>query len=215
MIKQIIIIGSGGHAQVVASEIIKSKKYELLGFVDKNNKKKIILKYKNINFRIIGTLKEINKFDFSKIGFVCAIGDISLRYKIISDLNKKYSKLKWKNVISDYSNVDGSTILGKGNMIISGATINVNCKIGNHNIINTNCSIDHNAKIGNFINISPGVNVAGSVKIKDKSFIGMNSSIKERIIVERNVVVGANSFVNINCKQNSTYFGIPLKKINE
>ena len=41
MIKQIIIIGSGGHAQVVASEIIKSEKYKLLGFIDKNFVKKI------------------------------------------------------------------------------------------------------------------------------------------------------------------------------
>ena len=191
MIKQIIIIGSGGHAQVVASEIIKSKKYELLGFIDKNLKNKIILKYKNINYKIIGTLKEINKLDISKIGFVYAIGDIGLRYRIISDLNKKYSKLKWINVISNYANVDENTILGQGNMIITGATINVNCKIGNHNIINTNSSIDHNSKIGNFINISPGVNVAGSAEIKDKSFIGMNSSIKEKVIVGKNVVVGA------------------------
>ena len=50
------------------------------------------------------------------------------------------------NVVSNYANVDENTILGH-NMIITGATINVNCKIGNHNIINTNSSIDHNSKM--------------------------------------------------------------------
>lgn len=215
MITQIIIIGSGGHAQVVASEIIKSKKYELLGFIDKKVKRKKILKYKNINYSIIGQLNHLNKFNIKRVGFVCAIGNINLRYKIISDLNKKNSKLKWPNIISIHSNIDESTILGKGNMIIAGATVNVNCNIGNHNIINTNCTIDHNSKIGNFVNISPGSNIAGAVEIKDRSFIGMNSSIKEKIIIEKNVVVGANSFVNINCKQNKKYFGIPSKKIND
>ena len=100
-------------------------------------------------------------------------------------------------------------------MIITGATINVNCKIGNHNIINTNSSIDHNSKIGNFINISPGVNVAGSAEIKDKSFIGMNSSIKEKVICWKEMLFDRTEFIysNINCKQNSKYFGLPLRKL--
>ena len=215
MINQIIILGSGGHAQVIASEIIKSKKYELLGFIDNNLKKKVILSYKKKKYKIIASFSEIKKFKNNKIGFVCAIGDINERHKIVSNLNKKYSKLNWLNVISDDSNIDESVNIGEGNMIISGATVNVNSLIGNHNIINTNSSVDHNCKIGSYINISPGVNIAGSVEIKDKSFIGMNSSIKEKIIVEKNVIIGANSYVNIKCQQNNKYYGLPLRKVND
>ena len=42
--KKIIIIGSGFHAKVVADEIIKTKKYKILGFLDQSKKKgKIII----------------------------------------------------------------------------------------------------------------------------------------------------------------------------
>jgi sugar O-acyltransferase (sialic acid O-acetyltransferase NeuD family) len=215
MVTQVVIIGTGGHARVVASEIIKSKKYNLLGFIDDNNNKNFFLDYRKKKFRYIGCLKKIRKLQNNKIGFICAIGDLNLRYKIVSNIIKNYPELNWINVISKHSIVDETLIIGKGNIIIAGSTINLNSKIGNHTIVNTNCSIDHDCIIGNFVNISPGVNIAGSVEIYDKCFIGMNSSIKEKIIIRKNVIIGANSFVNINCKENKKYFGIPIKKIND
>ena len=46
--KEILIFGSGGHAKVIYSEIIKNKKLKFLGFVDEKKKnlklsKKIII----------------------------------------------------------------------------------------------------------------------------------------------------------------------------
>ena len=54
----------------------------------------------------------------------------------------------------------------------------------------------------------------GLVKIGYMSFIGIGSSINHNIKIEENVVIGGNSFVNKNCKKNSTYVGSPAKKIS-
>ena len=45
--KKILIFGSGGHAKVIYSEIIKNKNIKFLGFVDETKKKgDIIIKGK-------------------------------------------------------------------------------------------------------------------------------------------------------------------------
>ena len=49
-------------------------------------------------------------------------------------------------------------------------------------------------------------------RINDEVFIGMGTSIKQNTIINSNTIIGAQSYVNKNCKKNSTYYGIPIKK---
>ena len=49
-------------------------------------------------------------------------------------------------------------------------------------------------------------------KIDNDCFLGIGASIKEKIHIKSNVVIGANSFVNKNCLKSSKYLGIPAKK---
>ena len=41
--------------------------------------------------------------------------------------------------------------------------------------------------------------------------IGIGASIKEDLKIEENVIIGANSFVNKDCKKNQKYLGSPAK----
>ena len=41
--------------------------------------------------------------------------------------------------------------------------------------------------------------------------MGAGSIIKEKIIIEKNVVIGASSYVNKNCQRSKLYLGLPAK----
>lgn len=203
--KKLIIIGAGGHSRVVVQEILKNNQFQIIGFVDdkiKNNK----------DYNIIGNLAFfIKKFKNKKINLFCAIGDIKSRLKIIKKIEKNKIKVKWAKIISKDAKVFQNVKIGDGTLVVTGSIININSTIGKHSIINTNASIDHDCRICDFVNISPGVSIAGYTTINNNSFIGIGASIKERIIIENNVTIGANSFVNKNCKKEKTYFGSPIK----
>ncbi len=206
------IIGKGDHAKVIFSEVVRIKEFSFKGFINKISLNDKIFKLdKNLKYRNIGKISDIKKF-ISNNYFVVAIGKNNLRKKIVLSLEKKYKKIKWAKVISTKSNIDKTVIIGDGTMIISGTTINIGSKIGRHSIINTSCSIDHDNLIKNYVNCSPGVVSAGNVTINDKVFIGMGTSIKQNTIIDSNTTIGAQSYVNKNCKKNSTYYGIPIKK---
>jgi sugar O-acyltransferase (sialic acid O-acetyltransferase NeuD family) len=203
----LLIFGDGSHSNVVVDEINKLKKYTVLGKVSIKNK----IKYKNKIFNIKDFYE---KFKKKKIKGIVAIGDNKIRRKVVHEVEKKIPNFKWETLISKDSIISDKAKIGEGSMIISGTVININTNIGKHCLINTRSTIDHDNTWEDFTSSGPGVSSAGNVKIKKNSHIGIGSTIKEKVIIGENTLVGGHSFVNKNCKKNSIYYGVPAQKKN-
>ena len=59
------------------------------------------------------------------------------------------------------------------------AGINFEAEVGNNNIINTSAIIEHGSKIGNNCHILTRVVINGDAVVKDNTFIGSGSVIRE------------------------------------
>ena len=209
--KKIIIIGLGSHAKVVADEINRSKKYKILGFVDAYKKISYMKPfYKNL--KVLGGLDFLKKKTKSET--IMTIGSNHKRISILNKLSRNKQIIKWAKIISKNAIISESVKIGEGSVIISGSIINTDTKIGCHCLINTGSIIEHDNFLGDFSSTGPGVQTGGNVQIGNESFIGMGSSIRHNIKIGKNVVIGANSFVNKDCQKNSTYFGLPAKRIS-
>lgn len=209
MFKKIIIFGAGNQAKIIANEILKKNKNKVIYFVDKklNQNKKKIMGIEVISLE--EAKKKQKKFNFGIIG----VGDLILRKKIYTNCKKTFPKLKWLTFISGGAKVDPSVQIGEGSFIMRESIINLNAKIGKHCLINTSALIEHDCKLGNFVNCGPRATLLGNVKVGDRTQLGSNCTIIENSKIEKDVVIGASSFVNKDCQNNSLYFGIPAKKI--
>ena len=210
--KKIVIFGSGCHAKVVFSEIIKLKKYKFIGFVDNfAPKKKIILKYKNKNYLNLGNIKQLK--NLKKVYGIIGVGSSTLRNKIYEEINVVYKDFKFESIISKDSIIDPSVKIGNGSIIISNSVINRDSIIGNHCLINTSTSIDHDNYFDDFSGTGPGVVTGGKVSVGKLSYIGIGSTIKNMVKIGKNTFIGGSSFVNKNCKNDSFIFRYTSKKI--
>ena len=216
MKKNIVIFGSGAHSKVIFSEIIKIKKYNFLGFVDDfSRKEKKIITYKKKTFFNLGKIKDVIK-NYGSKGKLCGIigvGFNHIRKKIVNEVFKLDKTFKWEKIISKNCIINGNTVIGEGSLIMSGVIINTQTKIGNHCIINTSSSIDHDNNFRDFSSCGPNVTTGGNVTINTLSYIGISSTIKHKIKILSNTIIGAKSYINKNCKSNNVYFGTPAKKI--
>ncbi len=209
----IVIFGSGDHAKIVFSEIIKLKKYKILGFVDNFKKKGIpVIKYFNKNYYTIGHIKNVVREKNNFRGII-ASGLNYRREKIYNDIVKLDKKFKFEKIISKNTIIDSSVHVGDGTLIVSGTVINYGTKIGNHCIINSSCSIDHDNNLDDFSSVGPGVITGGNVKLGKNSFIGIGSVVIHNVKINDETVIGAKSLVNKDCKKNSLYYGSPIKRI--
>ncbi len=204
MPKDVVIIGAGGHAKVIADIITKTND-NVIGFLDDNlslQEKKIYLDKK-----VIGTTKDIDKY--KEYYFVIGIGNNNIRENIANNHD-----LKWYKAIHPSAIIANEASIEEGSVIMAGSIINTGTKIRKHCIINTKSSLDHDNIIENYVHISPGATLAGTVHIKEKTWICAGATIINNITIAKNNIIGAGSVVikDIN-KEDSIYVGVPARKI--
>lgn len=207
--KNIVIFGSGGHAKVIFSEILKHKnKYNFLGFVDSSKRKgQSVIKINKKSYKVVSIKYIKTKNLYGVIG----IGDNYLRHKVYKKIIKQLANLKWETIISKDSIISPNIEIGSGSVILGNSFIGTGSRIKEHCIINSSNSIDHDNFFENFSSTGPGVITGGNVKVDNYSHLGIGCVVKNNISIKENVICGGKSYININCKKNSIYIGTPCK----
>tara|TARA_B100001248_G_C27396142_1_gene465685 strand:+ start:2534 stop:3109 length:576 start_codon:yes stop_codon:yes gene_type:complete len=187
---KIIIIGSGGHAKVCLETILSTKKYKIIGFIDKKIKKKIL------DYKIIGNDEDLASLR-KKAKFAClGIGQIKnflIREKKFNQLKKL--KFILPKIISSHAIVSKFSKIGEGTIVMHGAIIHPGAKIGKNCIINTNSIIEHDVEVKDNCHISTKAIINGNSTIEKNSFIGSGSVIVNNISVKKNSFIKAGSII--------------------
>lgn len=198
MQNDVIILGAGGHAKVIADIVLKSGGH-LAGFLDDNKTGEIL------GFPILGKLDCIQEFK-STCSFVIGIGDNAVR-KLIAE---KYD-LCWYTAIHPTAVIGSKVAVGAGTVIMAGAIINPSTKIGDHCIVNTGAVIEHDNKISDYVHISPNATLCGTVTIGEMTHVGTGATIINNLSVTHDSIVGAGAVVVNDIKKPGTYVGIPAR----
>ena len=200
--ENVIIIGAGGHAKVVADIVLRSGDH-IVGFLDGINPEGSFLGYPKL-----GSEQEYQ--NFPDCSFIIAIGNASVRERIASSM----SNAAWYTAIHPgavISNID--TRIGEGTVIMADAIINPGAHIGRHCIINSGSIVEHDNRIGDYAHISVGAKVAGTVHIGDKTWVGAGVTVSNGIHVCGGCMLGAGAVVVKDITETGTYVGVPARKI--
>ncbi len=205
--KDLIILGSGGHARSVVSVANSMQNWNILAIVDfnYNGSNEYITDIPVENFDQI--IKKINP---SKTDVFIAIGNIMERFNTYKKIEKY--KFSYPNLIHPLAFLDPTSEIGKGNYIGQFSNLGAYSKIGDFNIVNTYSNIEHEVSIGNFNQLSPSAIICGRSTLKCKTFMGANSVIIDKLKIAENTIIGAGAVVIKDIElPNNTYIGIPAK----
>lgn len=140
MAKTMLILGAGGHGQVVA-EIAGACGYTC-SFLDDNSA------------AAIGKIQQIEQFVSAFDLFFVAIGNNDIRRKITAKLEALQCPIP--AVVHPTAYVSPSATVGAGTVIAPGAVVNTHSRIGKGCIISVGALIDHDALIEDFVHINAG-----------------------------------------------------------
>jgi sugar O-acyltransferase (sialic acid O-acetyltransferase NeuD family) len=216
MNKDIVIIGSGGHAKEIALLIeginANNKTWNILGYIEKarSDVGKI-----NGRYEVIDDESFFNKCK-GKINVAIAVGSPMTVKTIQSRLKQRYSDvLLFPNLI--HPSVKDSirdVRLGHGNLFCAGNIFTTDILIGSFNCINRSCNISHDTIIKDYCVINPGVNISGGVAIESTCLIGTGATILQYLTIGEKATVGAGAVVTKNVEKGKTVVGIPAKPID-
>ena len=206
--KNIIIIGAGGHASVIIDIIESMKnaghKVKIQGLLDD---RKDITEF--MGYKILDKINNALLYNYNDTEFVIAIGNNRIRKEIA----KKFNGLKYFTAIHPTALIGSNVNLKSGTVVMPRAIINANTYIGSHVIINSGSIVEHDNVIDNFAHISPGTTLCGGVSVGESTHIGANSTVIPCKKIGSNSVIGAGSVVVNDIISNVVAVGIPAKII--
>jgi sugar O-acyltransferase (sialic acid O-acetyltransferase NeuD family) len=200
--KNLILIGGGGHCKSVIDVIEKEGKYSIIGILDV----KELIGTNVSGYKVIGTDDDIEIMLNRGCEFLITVGQIkspSIRIKIYQKLKVLNATLA--NVYSPTAQVSEYSKIGFGSVIMHQAIVNAGTYIGSNCIINTKALIEHDCKLGDNCHISTGAIINGDCIIHNECFIGSNSVISNGINVAAGSIIGAGSVIINNITEEKSY----------
>ena len=210
--KDLIIFGASGFGREVAWAVERINKVEptwnLLGFMDDNND----IQQSEINgYRVLGKTADVGKYPDAY--FVCAVGASRVREKIVGNMKKVNSAIKFGTVVDPSVEMSELVTIGEGTIICAHTIITVNIEIGSHVIINLDCTVGHDAIIQDFVTMYPSVNVSGITNIGHAVELGTGMQIIQGKSVGNYSIVGAGAVVIKDIPERCTAVGNPARVI--
>jgi len=203
--KNVIIIGSGGHGAEIDEYIIYSQKkceensIKVIGFLDDNP-----ANFKRYKFSVplLGGVKDhIVRQDCH---YIMGIGNLKYRRLFIEKFSNEGAD--FITFIHCNAYVSESASIGRGVVIAPNANVGPNVKIGDFTFLNSRCSIGHDTVIGKYNFISPNVCFSGFTKIGDDNLFGINSATIPGIKVGSRNKIAAGMVLDKNIEDDSVVF---------
>lgn len=189
--KEIILVGFGGHAKSVIDSIEKTKRYKIVGYTDIKQGNE----YKGYQY--------LGNDDVLQLYFDKGVGHafISVGYMGKGDLRcKLYEKVKGigytlPSIIDVSAQLAEDVKIGEGCFVGKRAVINANASIGKMCIINTGAIIEHDCVVDEFSHISVGSILCGNVQVGRAAFVGANATVIQGRIIGDECIVGAGAVI--------------------
>lgn len=206
--KNLILIGGGGHCKSVIDVIESENNFQIVGILDTaDNVGQTVSGYK-----IIGTDSMLRELNTTENFFLITLGQIKsadLRIKLFDQL--KLMKAKLATVYSPNAYISKTSSVGEGTVIMHHSLVNSYAKIGANCIINTKALIEHDAEIKNHCHISTAAAVNGGCKVNQGTFLGSNSVIVQGVEIGERCLIGAGTVITKNVVSNQKIVGNPGK----
>jgi sugar O-acyltransferase (sialic acid O-acetyltransferase NeuD family) len=203
---RIIVIGAGGHGQVVADVLQRMRdagaESIVAGYLDDDP---ALMGSALLGVPVLGPVRDLSSVSHDAV--IVAVGRNQTRMRLAEDLKRSGERFAVARHPSAVIAPD--VVIGPGSMICAGVIVNPGTTIGAHAILNTGSTIDHHNGIGDYAHIGPGAHLGGNVRIGMGTLIGIGSTVLPQRQVGEWSVIGAGSVVIKDVPSGVTAIGAP------
>jgi sugar O-acyltransferase (sialic acid O-acetyltransferase NeuD family) len=208
---RVLILGAGGHAQVVADILLRMQdeaaKFTPTGYLDDDPALK---GQRLLGLPVLGRLTRL--FEIPHEAVLVAIGDNATRQSIFDQLLIQGER----SIIARHPSavIAPDVRIGPGTMICAGVVVNPGSTIGANVILNTGCTVGHHNHIGDHAHIAPGVHLGGGdVHIGEGTLVGIGATVMPQRQVGAWSIVSAGAVVHSDVKDGIVVAGVPARAI--
>ncbi|HEU5099339.1 MAG TPA: acetyltransferase [Roseiflexaceae bacterium] len=206
--QQVLILGAGGHAQVVADILLRARdagaQIEPIGYLDDNPE---LRGQARLGLPILGCVADVSRLAHDAL--IVGIGDNHARrclFERFEQHGERFAVARHPAAI-----IAPDVPIGRGATICAGAVINPGGVIGANTILNTGCTVDHHTRVDDHAHVAPGAHLGGDTSIGEGALIGIGATVMPQRHVGGWSVVGAGALVHANVPDRVVVVGVPAR----
>ncbi|MCH2137814.1 MAG: acetyltransferase [Phycisphaerales bacterium] len=205
---RLLILGAGGHAQVVADAALSAGPWTTVDALDDDAG----AEHGCIN-SIVGTLADVSSMGSTYDGIALGFGDSVLRRKAIEAVMA--AGMQAATIIHPTAIVARHTTIGPGTVVLAGAVVNTGTTVGPACVLNTRSSVDHHCSINALAHVAPGATLGGRVSVGEAAWIGMGAVIRDGTAICAQATIGAGAVVVNDVDTPGTWIGVPATLLRQ
>lgn len=209
MLKQILLLGGGGHACVVLDTMLTCGR-SITGILDPAINRSTVL----FGVSVLGGDEKLNEVESDQVLLVNGVGanpGIHIRRKIFESWSAR--GFRFENVCHPSAVIGRNCDFGEGIQLMALAVVQPNVRVGQNGVVNTRASVDHGCQIGNHVFISPGAILCADISVGDCVFVGAGAVVLPGLKIGTNAILGAGAVVTRTVEEGCVVAGNPAVKI--
>lgn len=201
---RVLLIGAGGHAQVIADALRLAPEVQLVGCLDQHVEARGATL---LGAPVYGAGTTRSEIPHDAV--IVAIGDNGVRRKVFEELRAQGARFA---IARHPSAIIASDVtVGAGSMICAGVIVNSGATIGENTIINSGAVVEHHVCVGDHAHIAPGARLGGAASIGAGSMVGIGATVLPRVQIGAGATVGGGALVKDDVADELTVVGVPAK----
>ncbi len=213
---RILIVGAGGHGQVVADLLLAASEsggpVTPIGYVDDDA---ALAGQTRLELPVLGSVAAVDDIEHDAV--IVAIGDNATRHALYARLHARLAARGERGVsaVHPAAILARDVTLGAGTVVCARAVVNACARVGVNAILNTGCVVEHHCRIGDHAHIAPGACLGGEATVGRGALIGIGAVVLPGVTVGEWCVVGAGAVVTRNLPDRAVAVGVPARVIGQ
>jgi sugar O-acyltransferase (sialic acid O-acetyltransferase NeuD family) len=212
MSQRLVIIGCGGFGREVFAlvEALRSvgSTWEVEGFADDAPSDLDLARVGDLGSQVIGTVTDLAE-RVSPFNAVVAIGSPQARIAITDRLS--HAPVVWPALVHPDATIGSRVGVGAGSIIAAGARLSTNIVVGRHVHIDQNVTVGHDCSLGDYSRLNPQACISGSVVVEEQVLVGANATVLPGLRAGASSIIGAGAVVVRDIPSLTVVKGVPAR----
>jgi sugar O-acyltransferase (sialic acid O-acetyltransferase NeuD family) len=161
---------------------------------------------------ILGGLEQVVSREDAPL-ILCA-GRGAVRERLVSRLAAAgVDDARFARVVHPSVKVPASCTVGAGTVLLSGVVLTASVSLGRHVVAMPHVTLTHDDVVEDFATLCAGVTLGGSERVGRAAYLGMSSSVRERVSVGADSMLGMGAVLTRDLPPGETWVGVPARPL--
>lgn len=202
----LLLVGASGLAREVLAVVRSTGSHRVLGYLD-DDPARHGLSLRSV--RIVGGLDAIG--DHPEAEILLCVGKGAGREGLVRRIEERFPQTRYATVVHPSVDVPAGCTVGAGSILLAHTALTADVRIGRHVVVMPNATLTHDDVLEDFVTIAAGVSLGGNVTVGARAYLGMSSSVRERLRVGPDATIGMGAVVLRDVPAGQTWVGLPAR----